>query len=129
MALILKNVSTTQSKDAGLALVLISLVLAIAVSPRYFLPLGTALLVVTMTAPGLFKPFAKCWFGLSHALGTVVSRILLTILFFIMVVPVGLVRRALGKDAMQLKKWKQAKTSVFHDRDHLFTRQDLDHPY
>lgn len=129
MSIILKTVSATQSKDAGLALVLISLILAIVTSPHYFLPLGVGLLVVTMTAPGLFKPFAKFWFGFSHTLGTVVSRTLLTLLFYIMVMPVGLIRRVLGKDAMQLKKWKQAQTSVFHDRDHLFTRQDLQHPY
>lgn len=129
MPVILKMVSTAQSKDAGLALVLISLILAITISTYYFLPLGICLLVITMTAPDLFRPFAKFWFGFSHVLGSIVSRVLLTLLFYIMVMPVGLIRRALGKDAMQLMKWKKGKTSVFHDRDHLFSRQDLEHPY
>ena len=124
-----EDVSTSQSRDSGLALVLISLILAWGVSTRFFLLLGIGLLVVTMTAPGLFRPFAKVWFGLSHALGTVVSRILLTILFYAMVTPVGFIRRLLGKDAMQLKSWKEGRTSVFQTRDHLFTNQDLDHPY
>jgi hypothetical protein len=126
---IVPNVSISQSRDSGLALVLISLILAWATSTQFFLPLGIGLLVVTMTAPGLFRPFAKVWFGLSHAMGTVVSRILLTILFYIMVIPVGIIRRLLGKDAMQLKSWKEGRTSVFQTRDHLFTSQDLDHPY
>ncbi len=129
MSFLLKNVSATQSKDAGLALVLICLILSLTVSPRYFLPIGTGLLLVVMSVPGLFKPFARFWFGFSHVTGGFVSRILLTVLFYGMVLPVGLVRRALGKDAMQLKKWKQGQSSVFLDRNHQFGRQDLEHPY
>jgi hypothetical protein len=124
-----EDVSISQSRDSGLALVLISLILAWRASTQFFLLLGIGLLVVTMTAPGLFRPFAKVWFGLSHALGTVVSRILLTLLFYAMVTPVGIIRRLLGKDAMQLNSWKESRSTVFQNRDHLFARQDLDHPY
>jgi polyferredoxin len=127
--LIKMKVSDAQCKDSGLALVLIALILAMTFSPYYFLPIGTGLLVVTMSVPTLFRPFARVWFGFSHALGTIVSRILLTLLFYGLVTPVGCIRRVLGKDSMQLKKWKRGQVSVFHDRDHLFTRQDLDHPY
>jgi hypothetical protein len=129
MSLFLKNTSESQSKDAGLALVLICLILSLTLGLKHFLLIGTILLVVVMTAPRLFRPFAKFWFGFSHALGTVVSRILLTILFYCMVTPVGFFRRLLGKDAMQLKKWKQGQGSVLQDRNHQFSRQDLDHPY
>jgi len=126
---ITENISISQSRDSGLALVLISLILAWGTSTQFFLPLGIGLLVVTMTAPGLFRPFARFWFGLSHTLGTVASRILLTVLFYAMVTPVGIIRRLLGKDAMQLKAWKDSRSTVFQNREHLFTRQDLDHPY
>jgi hypothetical protein len=129
MPLIAQKVSLSQCKDSGLALVLICLLLAQGTSSGYFLLLGIGLLILTMTAPALLKPFAKFWFGFSHELGIVVSRILLTLLFYIMVTPVGLVRRILGKDSLQLKKFKQGDMSVFKDRDHLITREDLDHPY
>ena len=118
-----------QCKDAGLALVLISLILATTVSPARFLPVAIALLILAMSVPVLFRPFATVWFAFSHALGTVVSRVLLTGVFFLLVTPVGLVRRALGKDALGLRRWKQETGSVFQDRDHWFTGQDLDHPY
>ena len=129
MKLIKMKVSDEQCKDSGLALVLIALILSMVFSPHYLLPIGIGLLVVTMSVPTLFRPFARIWFGFSHALGTLVSRILLTLLFYGLVTPVGFIRRLLGKDSMQLKKWKHGKVSVFHDRDHLFTRQDLDNPY
>lgn len=123
------KVSDEQCKDSGLALVLIALILSMVFSPHYLLPIGIGLLVVTMSVPTLFRPFARIWFGFSHALGTLVSKILLSLLFYGLVTPVGFIRRVLGKDSMQLKKWKRGKVSVFHDRDHLFTRQDLDNPY
>jgi len=129
MSIFSENTSPSQSKDAGLALVLICLLIALTTGLKHFLVIGTILLVVVMTAPNLFRPFAKFWFGFSHLLGTVVSRILLTILFYCMVTPVGFARRLLGKDAMQLGKWKQGRDSVFHNREHQFSRQDLDHPY
>lgn len=129
MLFLTRNISPSQCKDSGLALVLISLILAVVISPKYFLPLGIVFLVVTMVVPNIYKPFAMVWFGVSHALGTVVSKILLTLMFFVLVTPVGLLRRALGKDAMQLKSWKQGRTSVFLNRDHLFSRQDLNNPY
>lgn len=129
MKLIKMKISDEQCKDSGLALVLIALILSMVFSPHYLLPIGIGLLVVTMSVPTLFRPFARIWFGFSHALGTQVSKILLTLLFYGLVTPVGCIRRVLGKDSMQLKKWKRGKVSVFHDRDHLFTRQDLDNPY
>jgi len=129
LKLIKMKISDEQCKDSGLALVLIALILSMVFSPHYLLPIGIGLLVVTMSVPTLFRPFARIWFGFSHALGTLVSKILLTLLFYGLVTPVGCIRRVLGKDSMQLKKWKRGKVSAFHDRDHLFTRQDLDNPY
>ena len=129
MAFLIRDISASQCKDSGLALVLVNLILAVTISPKYFLSVGIVFLVVTMTFPKIYRPFAMVWFGFSHALGTVVSRILLTLLFYLMVTPVGFVRRIMGKDAMQIKSWKKSQASVFQGRDHLFIRQDLDHPY
>jgi hypothetical protein len=91
--------------------------------------LAIAFLLVAMTYPPIFKPFARFWFAFSTALGTVVSKIILTVLFFVMVLPVGLVRRIIGKDSMQIKGWKKGKQSVFRVKDHRFTANDLEHPY
>jgi multisubunit Na+/H+ antiporter MnhG subunit len=69
------------------------------------------------------------WFGLSHLLGAVVSRIILTLLFFLLVTPVGLVRRWVGADSLQLKKWKKDRGSVFVVREGTILPKDLENPY
>lgn len=124
-----KNLSVEKCKDSGLALVLICLLCYQAWKLPFLMLLAIIFLLVAMTYPLIFKPFAKVWFWLSTALGTVVSKVILTVLFFVLVFPVGLVRRIAGKDPMQLKCWKRGNESVFRVKDHRFEAKDLEHPY
>ena len=82
--------------------------------------LGLVLLI-----PNFFRPLAFLWFGLSKVLGTISTRILLTLTFFLMVLPIGFLRKRLGKDSLQLKKFKTSKKSVFIVREHTFDADDL----
>jgi len=124
-----KKLSVENCKDAGLALVLISLICYQVWKLEILILLAIIFLVVAMTYPPIFKPFARFWFALSTALGTVVSKVILSVLFFVIVMPIGLARRVLGKDSMQIKGWKKGKESVFRARDHRFAAKDLEHPY
>lgn len=124
-----RKLTVEHYKDSGLALVLICLVCFLVWQRSILVLLAIAFLVVAMTYPPVFKPFARFWFAFSTALGTVMSKIILTVLFYGLVLPVGLMRRALGKDAMQVASWKKGKGSVFRVRDHRFTADDLEHPY
>ncbi|MEW6079426.1 MAG: SxtJ family membrane protein [Thermodesulfobacteriota bacterium] len=120
-----------KSRDAGLALVLI-LLLAAWVGAGIHHPLiavAAAGVLICMTAPRLFAPFAVFWFGLSRILGAVVSRIVLSAVYLLVVVPVAMMRRLAGKDTMRLKQWKKDDGSVFVERNHLYTREDVRHPY
>jgi len=124
-----KKITADKCKDSGLALVLICLICyQVWMLPQLMISAMICLLIA-MAYPPVFKPFAICWFALSTALGTVVSKILLTVLFFAMVLPVGLVRRFSGKDSMRLKIWKKGSESVFKVRNHQFAAKDLKHPY
>ena len=124
-----KMATVEKCKDSGLALVLICLICFHIWKLSAFIILATLFLLVAMTYPPIFKPFAKFWFALSTTLGTFASKIILTILFFVMVLPVTLLRRLMGKDSMQIKRWKTGNQSVFRRRDHCFSAEDLKHPY
>jgi hypothetical protein len=92
-------------------------------------PAALVILGLTMVWPRAFRPLAGLWFGFSHLLGTIMSRVILTVLFFGLVTPIGLLRRALGADVLQLKKWKKGQESVFQVRGQLVTPKDLQAPY
>jgi hypothetical protein len=64
-----------------------------------------ALLIVA----GLFVPFAARafhigWMRLAHALGWLNSRVLLTILFYLVFAPYGFVSRLFGRDPLRRRK-------------------------
>jgi uncharacterized membrane protein len=112
-----------------LALVLI-LLIVMYVKYRHGLILAAgAVLVLTMTWPLAFKPLARVWFGFSHFLGTIVSKVILSLVFFLIVTPVGLLRKAFGADPMKTGLWKKGDDSVMVDRDHLYSKEDIEKPY
>jgi hypothetical protein len=124
----MNNISSRQSLDSGLALVLILLLLSIFIDQSYVKP-AILILLVCMIYPDMFKPFACIWFQLSAILGHFASKILLSIVFFVIVLPIGLIRRLFGSDALKLKSWQSGDESVFIVRNHLFTTEDINRPY
>lgn len=126
---ILKTITTDQAKDSGMAAALICLLIAFFTEEVLFYGLATLVLLINMIRPRLFVPWARFWLTLSQVIGSVMSGIILSLIFIIMVVPAGLFRKIIGKDPMQLKKWKQNHASVFRVRNHEFTPEDLRNPY
>ncbi|MES9994772.1 SxtJ family membrane protein [Desulfovibrio aminophilus] len=118
-----------QAVDTGMALVLICLLLGLFRERAGWFWIAAGLLVLNMTIPTIFRPAARVWLGLAHLLGSVMSRVLLTLVFFLVVTPVGLLRQALGKDTLRLREFKKDDTSVFQTRNTTFEPADLERPY
>jgi len=116
-------------KDTGLAAALILMLITWFTADTLWVMPAIVALILTMTVPVVFKPLSVVWFGLADRLGHVVSTVILTLLFFAVLMPIGVIRRAFGADALGLKKWKNGNESVFVVRDHLFLAGDLEKPY
>jgi hypothetical protein len=123
------KISNKQAKDTGMAMVLILLLIGLFSGRIIYFKFAVGALVVDMIWPMAFYPFAVVWLGLSHFLGTIVSKILLTAVFFVMVVPVGLVRRMMSKDTLQLREFKKSTDTAMRIRDHVFVALDIERPY
>jgi hypothetical protein len=122
-------ISRDRAKDAGMAVVLILLILDFFLDHFNLLPFAVGALVLNMVAPGIYNFFARFWFLLAELLGTLMSKVLLTIIFGIVVLPVGILYRLFGKDSLRLNQFKKGKGSVFRDRCHQFQPEDIRHPY
>ena len=46
-----------------------------------------------------------------------------------MVIPIGVFRRLLGKDSLQLYEFKKGNKSVMQTRDYNFLSEDIEKPY
>lgn len=71
--------------------------------------------IITLVFPNLLLPFNRLWFGLGVLLGKIVSPIVLGVIFFLLITPVSLFTRILGRDALSLKK--RQISSYWVDRD------------
>lgn len=93
------------------------------------LPAALIVHFLDMVAPQVFRPLAPLWFGLGHLLGAVSSRVLMFLVFALVVTPIGLLRRVLGKDSLRLRAFRSGEESVMVMRQHTFTGADLERPY
>jgi hypothetical protein len=118
-----------QAKDTGMALVLIGLIVFLVTREVRYVTFAAGLLLLDMIAPALFKPAAKLWFGLSHVLGTVMSKVILSAVFYLILSPMGLTRALLGKDPMRTRQFKKSDASAFRVRDHVFVTADIEQPF
>ena len=70
--------------------------------PRLWaLGLMAALVGLGLVAPALLRQPYRGWMVLGHALGWINTRILLSLVFYLVVTPMGFVMRLLGKDPMR----------------------------
>lgn len=67
------------------------------------------------------------WWKIAHVLGWINTRILLTLVFYIVLFPFALLSRIFTKDPLHLK-WK-TKGSAFTIRDHQYRAEDLENPW
>ena len=123
------NITPEQCKDTGMAMVLLLLIAGLFTHNLTIFKIALPVLIVNMVIPRLFYPLAVLWIGISHILGTIMSKILLTLVFIILVIPVGYIRRKAGKDPLQLNKFKNGTGSVMQLRNQIFKAEDIAKPY
>lgn len=62
-------------------------------------------------------------------IGGLISKLVLTLIFFLVVFPIGLIRRILGTDLLRLREFKKSNDSVLINRNHEYSIDDLKRPY
>ena len=76
----------------------------------YLLSPGLVLLTLGAGWPRALKYVYVAWMALAFLLGFAVSNVLLTLLFFLVITPIGLTARLLRKDFLRLKPDRAATT-------------------
>jgi len=73
-----------------------------------WLVLATLLLIaLALFRPRLLRPLHTGWMALALTLGALVSRLLLTLFYYLVVTPIALILRLIGKDSLQRKIKKE----------------------
>jgi hypothetical protein len=96
----------------GIVLILISLLLWYLgkTSFVYFSSIGGLFVILAFIAIPILRPFHKLWMMLALAMGFVMSRVILTILYYFILTPIGLIAKLVGKKFMPVRFDKSALT-------------------
>jgi hypothetical protein len=102
----------------GTVLLLIGALLFYFTKPSaiYFAGIGGFLILSGLIAPTILKPLNKAWMSLAIVLGFVMTRVILSILYFLILTPIGLIAKVFGKKFLDLKIDKN-KTSYWEIRE------------
>jgi hypothetical protein len=68
----------------------------------YFVPVSAFFLLMGLIVPGLLKPIRRGWMTAAAAMGWVMTRVILTVLFFAVFTPLGFIARLVGKRFLHL---------------------------
>ncbi len=69
-------------------------------APRVLWAFGGALGLLALAAPGPARPVHKVWMGFAHVLGRINTTILLSVFYYLVVTPLALIFKLIGRDAL-----------------------------
>jgi hypothetical protein len=93
----------------------------------WLLAIGVLLILLAVIIPQILNPLRLVWDKIGNVLGMINTSIILFLLYFLIVTPVGLIMRLLGKNNLDLKfnrsaitYWKPVKKVEQSSMKHQF---------
>ena len=78
--------------------------------PQWLWGIGLLFLVTGFVVPSVLRPIYRIWMLLAYFIGGIVSRVILTVLFYVVLTPTALVLRLFGKDILDKKLGKRRES-------------------
>ena len=124
----IKNIKSEKSdlRNFGITISVILLIIAGFLfwkekeSFQILLTFGVTLCILGIAIPFILKPIYWVWMIFATILGWIMTRVILSLLFYIIFTPIGLILRFFGKQFLELR-WDKSKESYwnFRTNEHL----------
>lgn len=88
---------------------------------QIFLYIAGTFIGFGLVIPIILKPIYIVWMTFAVVLGWFMTRVILSLLFYVIITPIGLIMRAFGKDFLDIKKLA-LKGSYWNQRDSNFEK-------
>ena len=89
-------------------------------------PAGLLFLVLAYAFPSILKPIYQIWMILAFCLGWINTRLILGIIFYLVITPIGLISKVFRKDFLDLK-WRENKVSYWRKKEpKMFTPESYE---
>lgn len=84
------------------------------------------LLLFGIVRPGILRWVYVAWMSIAFTLGFVMSTLLLTLFFYVVLTPVGLLAKCMGRDFLN-RKWEPSASTYWIERDSTKKRTRSDY--
>ena len=84
----------------------------------HFFSIGLVFIGSSIAVPIILKPIYKLWMFFAVIIGWIMTRLILSFLFFSIITLIGTLTRLLGKDFLNLKSKNQDSYWNIRDREH-----------
>ena len=114
--LIKSNIKISSNRNFGLVFFFIFLVVSIwplthNESPRIWSAIiSLAFLILVLTRSKLLTPLNRLWAKFGIILGSIIAPIVMGVVFFLVITPIGLVMKIIGKDLLSINYDKKKET-------------------
>ena len=130
----LKNIRTDNKaiRDFGILIGLILLIIAGILfykereSYELIILLGILFIGLGLGMPIILKPFYLVWMNFAVVLGWLMTRLILGLLFYVVVSPIGLISRLFGKRFLELKNSSINSSYWNYKNSHRISHKDLE---
>jgi uncharacterized membrane protein YcgQ (UPF0703/DUF1980 family) len=89
--------------------------------------ISIALIVIALFIQSLASYITWFWMKLSHVMGWVMSKVILSVVFFLILFPIAMLARLFTKDHLMLKK--EGRSSHYKERNVTYSKEDLENPW
>ena len=118
--------SRTKVLETFVVLIGACLVIYLIKEVKLVIYLGIGLAFIGLFVPKLARWIHYLWFKLADILGFFMSRLILSVVFFLLLSPIALLYRIVGKDPLKLKKPEKTNWS---ERNSMYQAKDLENPW
>ncbi len=116
--------NVTDKVKAQLVIVTGLLVLYFVFKSPWLLYAAVGVGVLSLAIPVVGDFIVKVWFKLAEVLGNINGKIILSVMFFVFLWPIAMLYRLATKNPLAIKRTDDA--SFYNERNHLYTKEDLE---
>lgn len=112
--------------EVPLSIVLFMLIIAYFTSNLLFVKIAFAVGLLSLLSSYFATALTKVWGKIIGVVGFINAHVLLSIIFFVILLPISLIYRLFNKDTLNLDA---GKSSYYSERNHTYSAGDLKNPW
>lgn len=119
-----KNIA---KKDSVIAIIVLFLLLFFLFKSKIWVYAAFLVSVISILSPVASQFLHTIWISLTEFIGKINAWIILSVIFFLLVIPISIIKKLFGKYDVLLKR-REIKTT-FQLRDQTYTHGDFENPW